>query len=161
METLIVSNSSGTVMSEDLQETKVGHDTGRFTESNETTSDSSSNKQTMEKGSKKKKGRVTGNIGAGVAESDPDNQDSVPTKSKKNQRKGKNSSSAQVADSKASAKLVKSKEENLNIPSEDWMVNKIATLVPDFEEQGFWVLTLAILFILILITVTRAYGTKF
>ncbi|XP_004294624.1 PREDICTED: E3 UFM1-protein ligase 1 homolog [Fragaria vesca subsp. vesca] len=136
METLIVSNSSGTVMSEDLQGTKVGHDTGRFTESNETTSDSSSNKQTMEKGSKKKKGRVTGNIGAGVAESDPDNQDSVPTKSKKNQRKGKNSSSAQVADSKASAKLVKSKEENLNIPSEDWMVNKIATLVPDFEEQG-------------------------
>ncbi|KAL6203158.1 hypothetical protein ACLB2K_026861 [Fragaria x ananassa] len=136
METLIVSNSSGTVMSEDLQETKFGHDTGRFTESNETTSDSSSNKQTMEKGSKKKKGRVTGNIGAGVAESDPDNQDSVPTKSKKNPRKGKNSSSAQVADSKAFAKLVKSKEENLNIPSEDWMVNKIATLVPDFEEQG-------------------------
>ncbi|KAL6195675.1 hypothetical protein ACLB2K_031293 [Fragaria x ananassa] len=138
METLIVSNSSGTVMSEDLQETKVGHDTGRFTESNETTIDSSSNKQMMEKGSKKKKGRVTGNIGAGVAESDLDNQDSVPTKSKKNQRKGKNSSSAQVADSKASAKLVKSKEENLNIPSEDWMVNKIATLVPDFEEQEQW-----------------------
>lgn len=141
METLIVSSSSGTVVSDDLHETKVGHDTSRLTESNETVSDSSSNKQTMEKGSKKKKGRVAGNMGAGAAESDLDNQDSVPTKSKKNQRKGKNSSSAQVAESKASAKLVKSKEDNLNIPSEDWMINKIATLVPDFEEQGILDLT--------------------
>ncbi|PRQ33862.1 putative E3 UFM1-protein ligase 1 [Rosa chinensis] len=136
METFIVSSTSGTMVSDDLQETKVGHETSRFTESNETVSDSSSNKQTMEKGSKKKKGRVAGNMGAGAADGDPENQDSVPTKSKKNQRKGKNSSSAQVADSKASAKLVKSKEENLNIPSEDWMMNKIATLVPEFEEQG-------------------------
>ncbi|KAM5583840.1 hypothetical protein ABKV19_003626 [Rosa sericea] len=136
METFIVSSTSGTMVSDDLQETKVGHETSRFTESNETVSDSSSNKQTMEKGSKKKKGRAAGNMGAGAAEGDPENQDSVPTKSKKNQRKGKNSSSAQVADSKASAKLVKSKEENLNIPSEDWMMNKIATLVPEFEEQG-------------------------
>ena len=141
METFIVSRSSATVVSDDLQETKLGHDASRSTESNETVSDSSGSKQTMEKGSKKKKGRAAANMGAGVSESDLDNQDSAPTKSKKNQRKGKISSSAQVADLKASAKLVKSKEENLNIPSEDWMMEKIATLVPDFEEQGILFLT--------------------
>ncbi|XP_050371357.1 E3 UFM1-protein ligase 1 homolog isoform X2 [Argentina anserina] len=136
METFIVSGFSATVVSDDSQETKLGHGTSRFTESNETPSDSSSSKQTMEKGSKKKKGRAAANMGVGAGEGDMDNQDSAPAKSKKNQRKGKISSAAQVAESKATAKSVKSKEENLNIPSEEWMMNKIAILVPDFEEQG-------------------------
>ncbi|KAM1205584.1 hypothetical protein ACFX2I_006385 [Malus domestica] len=136
METFSVSVPSSTVVSDDLRETKIGHDTSRSTESNETVSDSSSNKQATEKGSKKKKGRGAGNMMTGPAESELDNQDSVPTKSKKNQRKGKNISSGQAAESKAAAKLVKIKEENLNVPSEDWVMNKITVLVPDFEEQG-------------------------
>ncbi|TQD99201.1 hypothetical protein C1H46_015211 [Malus baccata] len=136
METFSVSVPSSTVVSDDLRETKIGHDTSRSTESNETVSDISSNKQATEKGSKKKKGRGAGNMMTGPAESELDNQDSVPTKSKKNQRKGKNISSGQAAESKAAAKLVKIKEENLNVPSEDWVMNKITALVPDFEEQG-------------------------
>ncbi|CAN6559679.1 unnamed protein product [Malus baccata var. baccata] len=136
METFSVSVPSSTVVSDDLRETKVGHDTSRSTESNETVSDSSSNKQAAEKGSKKKKGRGAGSMITGPAESELDNQDNVPTKSKKNQRKGKNISSGQAAESKAAAKLVKIKEENLNVPSEDWVMNKITALVPDFEEQG-------------------------
>ncbi|XP_009358296.2 LOW QUALITY PROTEIN: E3 UFM1-protein ligase 1 homolog [Pyrus x bretschneideri] len=136
METFSVSVPSSTVVSDDLQETKVGHDTSRSTESNETVSDSSSNKQATEKGSKKKKGRGAGSMITGPAESELDNQDNVPTKSKKNQRKGKNTSSGQASESKAAAKLVKIKEENLNVPSEDWVMNKITALVPDFEEQG-------------------------
>ncbi|XP_050141225.1 E3 UFM1-protein ligase 1 homolog [Malus sylvestris] len=136
METFSVSVPSSTVVSDDLQETKVGHDTSRSTESNETVSDSSSNKQAAEKGSKKKKGRGAGSMITGPAESELDNQDNVPTRSKKNQRKGKNISSGQAAESKAAAKLVKIKEENLNVPSEDWVMNKITALVSDFEEQG-------------------------
>ncbi|KAM1148907.1 hypothetical protein ACFX2B_029264 [Malus domestica] len=136
METFSVSVPSSTVVSDDLRETKVGHDTSRSTESNETVSDSSSNKQAAEKGSKKKKGRGAGSIITGPAESELDNQDNVPTRSKKNQRKGKNISSGQAAESKAAAKLVKIKEENLNVPSEDWVMNKIIALVSDFEEQG-------------------------
>ncbi|XP_034221127.1 E3 UFM1-protein ligase 1 homolog isoform X2 [Prunus dulcis] len=136
METFNVSGTSGTVVSDDLRETKAGHDASRLTELTENVSDSSVNKQAMEKGSKKKKGKGAGNMMTGPAENELDNQDRAPTKSKKNQRKGKNISSEQVAESKAAAKLVKIKEENLNIPSEDWVMKKIATLVPDFEEQG-------------------------
>ncbi|PQQ11320.1 E3 UFM1-protein ligase 1 homolog isoform X1 [Prunus yedoensis var. nudiflora] len=132
----VVSGASGTVVSDALRETKAGHDASRLTESTENVSDSSSNKQAMEKGSKKKKGKGAGTMITGPAESELDNQDRAPMKSKKNQRKGKNISSEQVAESKAAAKLVKIKEENLNIPSEDWVMKKIATLVPDFEEQG-------------------------
>lgn len=161
METFSVSVSSGTVVTDDLHETKVGHDTSRLTESNEAGGDSISNKQATEKGSKKKKGKAAGNMTTGSAESEMDNQDHVPTKSKKNQRKGKNASSGQVAEAKAAAKLVKIKEENLNIPSEDWIINKIVTLVPDFEEQGLLILTSVNLVILFVETISHRFHTEF
>lgn len=160
METFNVSGVSGTVVSDALRETKAGHDASRLTESTENVSDSSSNKQAMEKGSKKKKGKGAGIMITGPAESELDNQDRAPTKSKKNQRKGKNISSEQLAESKAAAKLVKIKEENLNIPSEDWVMKKIAILVPDFEEQGLLILIPAILFILIFETISHGFGTE-
>jgi len=95
-------------------------------------------RQAIEKGPKKKKGKSAGNVISGAAESGSDNQEHVPTKSKKNQRKGKDTSSLLVSDSKIGAKKesVKTKEDNPSIPSVEWLMQKIMTLVPDFEEQG-------------------------
>ncbi|OIW05777.1 hypothetical protein TanjilG_23563 [Lupinus angustifolius] len=139
LETLSVSGSSGTMLSGDLQvatEAKVGYHSSRFSESNEVVSDSGVNRH-VDKGSKKKKGKGTGNAVANVSESGPDNQDQTSTKSKKSQRRGKDTSS-QTSDSKPSSRKEshKMKEDNLSTPSEEWIMQKIATLVPDFEEQG-------------------------
>ena len=92
-----------------------------------------------------------GNAIVGAPESVSDNQEYVPTKSKKNKRKGKDTSSLQVSDSKTGAKKesVRTKEDNLSIPSEEWIMQKIMTLVPDFEEQGMLVLTLVLLILII------------
>ncbi|XP_040992719.1 E3 UFM1-protein ligase 1 homolog isoform X2 [Juglans microcarpa x Juglans regia] len=134
MESFSVSGSSGIVLSDDshlVNIARVGNDSGRVIESNETGNEPASSKQPIEKGPKKKKGKS-------AAESGSDNQEYVPTKSKKSQRKGKDSSSLPVSDSKPGAKKesVKIKEENLSVPSEEWVMHKIMTLVPDFEEQG-------------------------
>ncbi|KAF5447044.1 hypothetical protein F2P56_032624 [Juglans regia] len=134
MESFSVSGSSGIVLPDDshlVNNARVGNDSGRVIESNETGNELASSKQPIEKGPKKKKGKS-------AAESGSDNQEYVPTKSKKSQRKGKDSSSLPVSDSKPGAKKesVKIKEENLSVPSEEWVMHKIMTLVPDFEEQG-------------------------
>lgn len=142
MESFNVSGSSGIVLSDDshlVNIARVGNDSGRVIESNETGNEPASSKQPIEKGPKKKKGKS-------AAESGSDNQEYVPTKSKKSQRKGKDSSSVPVSDSKPGAKKesVKIKEENLSVPSEEWVMHKIMTLVPDFEEQGLLFLTLVL-----------------
>ncbi|KAI8014599.1 hypothetical protein LOK49_LG05G01170 [Camellia lanceoleosa] len=61
----------------------------------------------------------------------------IPAKLKKNQRKGKDTSSLQMLDAKSGAKKEsdKKKEENLSL-SEEWLIQKIILLVPEFEEQG-------------------------
>ena len=133
LETLGVSGSSGTKMSGDLQvanEAK-GYDSSRLNESNEMASDGGA------KGSKKKKGKAAGNAVASLSESGPDNQEQLSTKSKKNQRKGKDTSS-QTSDSKSGSRKesLKMKEDSLSSPSEEWIMQKITTLVPEFEEQG-------------------------
>ncbi|KAJ0020042.1 hypothetical protein Pint_32299 [Pistacia integerrima] len=112
-------------------------DSSRSTESNETSGESG-HKNAVEKGSKKKKGKSSGNAKSAAAESGTDDQDYIPTKSKKNQRRGKDTSSLQVSDTKSGAKkdLVKVQESNLNVPSEEWVMQKIMMLNPDFEEQG-------------------------
>ncbi|KAM7496638.1 hypothetical protein LguiA_021052 [Lonicera macranthoides] len=112
---------------------KSGHD-----ESSETASESGTSKQGVEKGLKKKKGKSTGNSKTAAAESSPDNQEPLSTKSKKAQRKGKVTSSSQVSESKSGAKkdVDKTKEDSLKIFSEELLVQKIMALVPDFEEQG-------------------------
>ncbi|KAL6967433.1 hypothetical protein U1Q18_033242 [Sarracenia purpurea var. burkii] len=103
-------------------------------ESNETGNETSTNKQGFEKGSKKKRGKSAGNAKIVAAETSPANEEPIPTKSKKNQRKGKDTSSLQVLDAKSGAKD-KMKEENPNF-SEEWLIQKIMLLVPEFEEQG-------------------------
>ncbi|XLS61755.1 hypothetical protein HN51_015983 [Arachis hypogaea] len=89
-----------------------GYDSGRLNESNEMAT-------------------------ANLSESDPDNQEQASTKSKKTQRKSKDTSS-QTSDSKSGSRkeLVKMKDDNLSSPSEEWIVQKITTLFPEFEEQG-------------------------
>ncbi|KAK3028723.1 hypothetical protein RJ639_038614 [Escallonia herrerae] len=107
-------------------------------ESTETGSESGFSKQVLEKGSKKKKGKSLGNTKTVAAESLPDNQESVSTKSKKNQRKGKATSSSQISDSKSGSKkdVEKMKEDDLTEFSKERLMQKILTLVPDFEDQG-------------------------
>ncbi|TXG69795.1 hypothetical protein EZV62_004730 [Acer yangbiense] len=132
------SGSSDIIPSDTLgKETKVGHDSSRSTESNETGSESSHKKAT-EKGSKKKKGKSAGNAKSASGEIAADDQEYIPTKSKKNQRRGKDTSSHQVSDSKPGAKKdsAKIQEDNLKVPSEEWMLQKIMMLNHDFEEQG-------------------------
>ncbi|MED6147155.1 hypothetical protein PIB30_041407 [Stylosanthes scabra] len=138
LETLGVSGSSGNKMSDDLQvanEAK-GYDSGRLNESNEMASDAGANKHS-DKGSKKKKGKAAGNAAANISESSPDNQELTSTKSKKNQRKSKDTS-AQTSDSKSGSRKesVKMKDDSLSSPSEEWIIQKITTLFPEFEEQG-------------------------
>ncbi|KAA8549721.1 hypothetical protein F0562_001261 [Nyssa sinensis] len=142
METFRLPGFSTTGLCDDLhtaKEIKVGKDSSSsLTESSETGNEGGNNKQAYEKVSKRKKGKSSGNAKSGAAEISPDNQESVPSKSRKNQRKGKDTSLLQVSDSKPGAKkeLDKMKEDNLSIPSEEWLIQKIMMLVPDFEEQG-------------------------
>ncbi|KAJ8440244.1 hypothetical protein Cgig2_024009 [Carnegiea gigantea] len=109
------------------KENKGGTDSGRLPESSNTSIEGAS-RPGMEKGSKKKKGK-SGNT-RNSATDDLDNQEPMPTKSKKNLRKGKDTSASHVSESK------KSKEDNVAVPSEDWIVRKILSLVPEFEEEG-------------------------
>lgn len=150
METLGASGSSGTKVSGDSQianEAKVGQDLSRSNESNETATDGGAIKHT-DRGSKKKKGKATGNAAANVSESPPDIQEQTSTKSKRSQRRGKDTSSSQMPDSKTGSRKdsLKTKEDNLSSPSEEWIMQKIITLVPDFEEQGWLILTSYMLF---------------
>lgn len=138
METINVPGSSAGIFSADsLSSSKLGNDPSTFAESVETGNDSGKTGEIMEKRSKKKKGKSTGNTLSTAAESAVDDQESS-TKSKKNQRKAKATSSVQVAEAKTGGKKesVKSKENNINIPTEEWVTEKIKTMMPDFEEHG-------------------------
>ncbi|KAL5581100.1 hypothetical protein UlMin_013542 [Ulmus minor] len=131
METFSVSGSSGVILSGDLPESK-------STESNETVNEVVTNKQATDRGSKKKRGKSSGIKLASASESGMNTQENVTAKSKKSQRKGKDTSSLQVSDSKVALKKesVETKEVNQNVPSEEWVMQKITMLVPEFEEQG-------------------------
>ncbi|XP_059315182.1 E3 UFM1-protein ligase 1 homolog [Lycium ferocissimum] len=98
-------------------------------EVNETSSDAGISKQASEKGSKKKKGKSSGNTKTAQAETGADYQESAPSKSKKSQRKGKVSSGSQTSSG------ARKDEDSLAI-SEEWVIQKITSLNPDFEEQG-------------------------
>ncbi|XP_058099005.1 E3 UFM1-protein ligase 1 homolog [Magnolia sinica] len=124
--------------SHSVNEHKGGQDTSHLPERNETIDDDSGSKHVIEKGQKKKRGKATGSSKAGAVENTSDILEYLPTKSKKNQRKNKDASSLQVADAKSSAKKDsdKMKEEKLNIISEEWIMQKISQLFPDFEGLG-------------------------
>ncbi|KAF6164353.1 hypothetical protein GIB67_037510 [Kingdonia uniflora] len=119
-------------------EVKVGHSSDHLTDSNEAVDESGGSKHSLEKGSKKKRGKQTGVTKTGKAESTSDDHENLPVKAKKNQRKSKEAGSLQVSDSKIGDKKVldKMKEENRNVPSDEWIMEKILMLVPDFEGQG-------------------------
>ena len=128
LETSGVSGSAG-----DFQvsnEAKLGHESSRLNDSNEMASDGGANRL-ADKGSKKKKGKATGNTVANLSESAADNQEQTLTKSKRGQKRGKDTSS-QTGSRK---ELLKMKEDNPG-PSEEWIMQKITALVSDFEEQG-------------------------
>lgn len=140
MESFGLSGSSGIMPSDDsylIKEAKVGQDTNRSSEASETSSESG-HKNVLEKGSKKKRGKSGGNVKSGATESGADDTEYIPTKSKKNQKRGKDTPPSQVSDSKPGAKKDggKLQEGNLNVPSEEWVIQKIMMLNPDFEEQG-------------------------
>nr|KYP68439.1 UPF0555 protein KIAA0776 isogeny family [Cajanus cajan] len=139
LETLGVSGSAGITMPGDFQvpnEAKVGHDSSRLNESNEIMASDGGANRHADKGSKKKKGKSAGNAVANLSESGADNQEQTSTKSKKSQKRGKDTSSQMSVTKTGSRKeSVKMKEDNLS-PSEEWIMQKITTLVSDFEEQG-------------------------
>ncbi|KNA09317.1 hypothetical protein SOVF_154620 [Spinacia oleracea] len=108
------------------KESKGGYGTGRLSESNNTSTESG-NRPAIEKSSKKKKGKFSGNSRS--TESDLDKQEPNPSKSKKNQKKGKDTSTSHVSESK------RSKEDSVSVPSEEWIISKILALVPELEEQ--------------------------
>ncbi|KAM7278569.1 hypothetical protein ACFE04_005703 [Oxalis oulophora] len=111
------------------KELKVRSDSNKSSESSEIASESGK--------SKKKKGKTSGSKKE-AAETIPENDQYVPTKSKRNQRKGgKDNTSSQAPDSKpGSKKDAKTQGDNVVVPSEDWVMQKIMNLLPDFEEQG-------------------------
>ncbi|KAL9368074.1 hypothetical protein Peur_039273 [Populus x canadensis] len=121
LEVFRLSGSSGVILSDDfhlVMEAKIRTDSGRSGEVNE---------------KKKKKGKSSG----ARTEILLDDEEIIPLKSKKNQRKGKEASLV-LSDTKKGAKkdLARTQEDDLNIPSDDWIMQKILTLVPDFEEQA-------------------------
>lgn len=85
LETLDVSRSAGTTMPGNVKvpnEAKVGRESSRLNESIEMASDGGANRQ-ADKGSKKKKGKATGNAVVNLSESGADNQEQTSTKSKR------------------------------------------------------------------------------
>ncbi|CAN4119993.1 unnamed protein product [Withania somnifera] len=114
------------------KDAKVGY-ANSASELNETSSDAGISKQASEKGSKKKKGKSGGNTKMAQAETGADYQEAAPSKSKKSQRKGKVSSGSQTSDSKSGARK---DDDSLGAISEEWVIQKITSLNPDFDEQG-------------------------
>ncbi|KAL0436523.1 UNVERIFIED_CONTAM: E3 UFM1-protein ligase 1 [Sesamum radiatum] len=93
-------------------------------------------KSAFEKGSKKKKGTATGNAKAGGAKSVPESQEPTGTKSKKKMKKGKVNPAVQVSDSKSGGKRDNERMDDPGFLSEESLIQKIMSLIPDLEEQG-------------------------
>ncbi|GFZ20568.1 hypothetical protein Acr_28g0012730 [Actinidia rufa] len=141
METFSLSGFSGSGR-DDLHATK-GAKTGNelssssVAESNETGYESGNNKQGFYKGSKRKKGKSVGNAKTVAAVNSSDNQEPVPSKSKKNQKKVKDTSSLQVLEAKSGNKkeLDKMKEASFSL-SEEWLIQKIILLMQWSNSAG-------------------------
>lgn len=128
-------------LSSDVRSTsvvKVGVSAGQNTEQKEIGDDLGSKHNAPEKGGKKKKGKHTGSAKTGGSEDNLENQENLPSKFKKNQRKNKNAGSLDAFDAKSIAKKSsgKSKDDSLDVPSEDWIKQKILLLAPELEELG-------------------------
>ncbi|GAA0147500.1 ubiquitin-protein ligase [Lithospermum erythrorhizon] len=134
MDTLNV--SSFALKSDD--QNNLGDDSSNLSDSNDAGNDSTSSKQVSDKTSRKKKGKSAGGAKMASIESGLDYQENVPSRSKKNQKKGKNSNSLQERDSKSVSKRDNDgpKGDSSSIISEEWLVKKLLMLIPDIEEQG-------------------------
>ncbi|KAK1256899.1 hypothetical protein QJS04_geneDACA014646 [Acorus gramineus] len=138
MESFMLSKSSSELLKNDLhplKDHKIGGDSEQVAQFSETADDHAGTQQIPDKGSKKKRGKLAGPTKTGVAENDPDMQYSAPAKTKKNQRRSKETGSSQVSDVKFSAKKGSDKKESTqNIPSDEWMMQRIAVHFPDLKE---------------------------
>ncbi|KAF3513750.1 hypothetical protein F2Q69_00007497 [Brassica cretica] len=90
-----------------------------------------------DKGSKKKKGK-SASMKTATVETVPDDEEEARPKSKRNQKKGRDSSSSQKLDAKAGGKKesVKAQEGNNFTPQDGWVMKKIVDSVPEFEDEG-------------------------
>ncbi|KAH0922403.1 hypothetical protein HID58_022421 [Brassica napus] len=90
-----------------------------------------------DKGSKKKRGK-SASMKTATVETVPDDEEEARPKSKRNQKKGRDSSSSQKLDAKAGGKKesVKAQEGNNFIPPDGWVMKKIVDSVPEFEDEG-------------------------
>ncbi|KAL8501635.1 hypothetical protein ACS0TY_020950 [Phlomoides rotata] len=110
-----------------------GHDdSSTLADPDEYDNQSAIGKSAPEKGSKKKKTKGTGNVKAGNAESGSE----ITESTKKKQKKGKATPVAQVTGSKSGAKKDTDRVDNPSFLSEESLVRKIMSLIPDLEEQG-------------------------
>lgn len=116
----------------------VGDEAGEFYESKIAGGDGGSGKNHPQKSSKKKKGKTSVSGKAAIAETDPDIQENISSKTKRNKRKGKDMGSVDISEPKSGAKKGSSKEKEgtLNIPSEEWVLQHILSLFPDLEGLG-------------------------
>lgn len=127
--------------SSDLRQPKdhaAGDKADEFYESKSAGGDSGSGKNHLQKSSKKKRGKATISGKAATAETDPDIQENISSKTKRNRRKGKDTGSADNSEPKSGAKKGSSKEKEgtINIPSEEWVLQHILSLFPDLEGLG-------------------------
>ncbi|KAF3544689.1 hypothetical protein DY000_02008214 [Brassica cretica] len=90
-----------------------------------------------DKGSKKKKGK-SASMKTATVETVPDDEEEARPKSKRNQKKGRDSTSSQKLDAKAGGKKesVKAQEGNNFTPPDGWVMKKIVDSVPEFEDEG-------------------------
>ncbi|KAL3850723.1 hypothetical protein ACJIZ3_012605 [Penstemon smallii] len=140
LETLSVSSFSHEAVPEDLRpgkDTKHGRDDSSSLADADEVVNQIGSKSTSEKGSKRRKGKSAGNAKAVSAESVPEFQEPTATKSKKNQKKGKAIPASQVSDSKSGAKKDADRMDNPSFLSEESLIQKIISLIPDLEEQEY------------------------
>ncbi|KAG9453833.1 hypothetical protein H6P81_006737 [Aristolochia fimbriata] len=125
-------------VSPSVKEAKVGGDNIQFSTNNETVEGKSGDKVPLEKGLKRKKGKSARSSKAAPTEDSSVKQDNLPTKSKKNTRKQKEASSLQVTDARSTGKkeIERVKDDSASLITEDWIVQKILALFPDFEGLG-------------------------
>ncbi|KAK4785455.1 hypothetical protein SAY86_002144 [Trapa natans] len=139
LEIFNASGISSLSLSDDVSsasDAKMTHVSSTSIESNQTPSENTG-KHIVEKGSKKKKSKASGSTKTSTIEDNSDSQDYVPTKSKKNQKKNKDTFSPHVSEVKSGAKEdLRSQEESINVPSQEWVVQKAMKFFPDWEEQG-------------------------
>ncbi|CAH2065237.1 unnamed protein product [Thlaspi arvense] len=89
-----------------------------------------------DRGSKKKKGK-SASMKTATVETVPDDEEDVRPKSKRNQKKGRDSSSSQKLEKAGGKKeAVKAQEGNNIIPPDGWVMKKIVESVPEFDDEG-------------------------